>query len=108
MNAGRAARWTVLAGLAAIVGLLLYPGPTGLSLAASSPLMIAFAAGFRTPPRWGGWVAALVIPYFAFALGEAIATPQGRAANWSITLLTIVVFLAAFAHVRATGTSLRR
>ncbi len=53
-------------------------------------------------------MAALVTPYFAGALGEAFAVPDGRTANWSITALTIVVFIAAFGYVRATGASLRR
>lgn len=101
-------RWIVIVGLAAIITLLLYPAPTNWSVAISLPLLVLIAAGIRPAPKWGGWVAALVIPYFAGALGEAIASPAGRAENWSITVLTIVTFLAAIYFVRRSGVSLRR
>jgi len=101
-------RWIALAGLIAMIALLLYPAPTTWTTSISLPLIVAAAFGLRPPPKWGGWVAALVIPYFAGALGEAYAAPDGRTTNWIITGLTIVVFIAAFGHVRATGTSLRR
>ncbi|MGI9344461.1 MAG: DUF2069 domain-containing protein [Gammaproteobacteria bacterium] len=101
-------RWIAIAALAAIIALLLYPAPTTWSVAISLPLLVLIAAGIRPAPKWGGWVAALVIPYFAGALGEAIASPAGRTENWSITVLTIVTFLAAFYFVRRSGASLRR
>jgi len=101
-------RWIALTGLIAIIILLLYPAPTPWTLSISLPLFIAAAFGLRPPPKWGGWVAALVIPYFAGALGEAFAVPEGRTANWIITALSIVVFIAAFGYVRAIGASLRR
>jgi uncharacterized membrane protein len=101
-------RWITLAGLVAMIALLLYPAPTTWTTSISIPLIIAVGFGLRPPPKWGGWVAALVIPYFAGALGEAYAAPDGRTANWIITVLTIVVFIAAFSYIRATGASLRR
>jgi len=101
-------RWITLAGLIAMIALLLYPVPTPWTMSISLPLFIAAAFGLRPPPKWGGWVAALVIPYFAGALGEAFAVPEGRTANWLITALSIGVFIAAFGYVRAIGASLRR
>jgi len=101
-------RWITLVGLVAMIALLLYPAPTPWTLSISVPLAIAAAFGLRPPPKWGGWVAALVVPYFAGALGEAFAVPDGRTANWIITALSLVVFFAAFGYVRAIGASLRR
>lgn len=101
-------RWLTLAGLAAISILLLYPAPTALTTVFSIPLLILLAIGLRPPPKWGGWVAATLIPYFAGALGEALAAPNGRAVAWAITALCVVSFLAAFYLVRRTGVSLRR
>lgn len=101
-------RWLTMAGLAAIVLLLLYPAPTSWSVTISVPLAVLIAAGIRPAPKWGGWVAALIIPYFAGALGEALASPAGRPVNWTITVLSIVTFLAAFYFVRRSGANLRR
>lgn len=100
-------RWLTLAGLGLIVALLLYPAPTPLALLFSIPLCVLIVFGFRAPRKWGGWVAALLIPYFAGALGEAVASPEDRALNWAITVLTIVTFLCAFFLVRRTGVDLR-
>lgn len=101
-------RWLTLAGLGLIVALLLYPAPTPLAVAFSIPLVVLMAFGLRAPRKWGGWVAALLIPYFAGALGEAVASPDERALNWAITVLTIATFLCAFFLVRRTGIDLRR
>ncbi len=101
-------RWLTLAGLGLIVVLLLYPAPTPLAFAFSLPLLLLMASGLRAPRKWGGWVAALLIPYFAGALGEAIASPDRRALNWAVTVLTVVTFLCAFVLVRRTGVDLRR
>ena len=101
-------RWLTLAGLAGIIVLLLYPSPTAWTVILSAPLAIMFASGLRPPPKWGGWVAALIIPYFAGALGEADASPDAKLINWGITVLTITTFLTALYFVRRTGVSLRR
>jgi len=101
-------RWLTMVGLAAIIGLLLYPAPTTWTATISIPLVILVVFGLRPPPKWGGWVAAVIIPYFAGALGEALASPNSSAPYWAITALTIVTFLAALYYVRSTGVSLRR
>lgn len=100
--------WLTLAGLAAMVGLLLYPAPATLTVVFATPLVILLIAGLRPPPKWGGWVAALLIPYFAGALGEAIAAPEGRRVAWAITILSVITFLSAFYLVRRSGINLRR
>jgi len=101
-------RWLTLAGLAAIVGLLLYPVPTTWTVVISAPLVVLLAFGLRPPPKWGGWVAAIIIPYFAGTLGEALASPNASTPYWALTVLTIITFLAALYYVRSTGVSLRR
>ncbi|NND37129.1 MAG: DUF2069 domain-containing protein [Gammaproteobacteria bacterium] len=101
-------RWITMAGLATLVALLLYPTPTPLTIAFAAPLVALLAVGLRAPHKWGGWVAAVLIPYFAGALGEAIAAPDGRAVNWAITVVTVVTFLSAFYLVRRSGVNLRR
>ena len=101
-------RWLTMASLAGIIALLLYPAPTAWTLTLSTPLAILLASGLRPPPKWGGWVAALIIPYFAGALGEAVAAPAAKAVYWAITVLTVITFLAALYFVRRTGVSLRR
>ena len=97
-----------MAGLAGIVAVLLYPAPTAWTATLSLPLIILFVAGVRPPRKWGGWVAAVLIPYFAGALGEAIAAPEGRAKYWVMTLLTVMSFLSAFYLVRRSRVDLRR
>ena len=52
--------WLTMAGLAAIAGLILYPTPTTWSVVIATPLVILLAFGLRPPPKWGGWVAAIV------------------------------------------------
>ncbi|MFQ5635316.1 MAG: DUF2069 domain-containing protein [Gammaproteobacteria bacterium] len=108
MTGAQLSRGLTLAGLAAIAALLLYPAPTAFTASASVPLIVLLAYGIRPPPKWGGWVAALIIPYFAGALGEAVASPDTRTVNWSMTVLTIVTFFAALDSVRRAGVSLRR
>jgi len=108
-SAGRhASYWLVMAGLAGIVALLFYPIPTTWTAVISVPLLLLLVLGVRPPRKWGGWVAAMLIPYFAGALGEALASPDARTINWAITALTITTFLAAFILVRRTGVNLRR
>jgi len=101
-------RWLTVAGLAAIIGFLLYPAPTTWTTVISIPLVILLAFGLRPPPKWGGWVAALIIPYFAGALGEALASPRAGLVYWVLTVLTVMTFLTALYFVRRTGVSLRR
>lgn len=97
-----------MAGLATMVALLLYPAPTPLRIVLAVPLIVLLAVGLRAPHKWGGWVAAVLIPYFAGALGEAIAAPAGRGAYWAMTVATVVTFLSAFYLVRRSGVNLRR
>jgi uncharacterized membrane protein len=101
-------RWLTMLGLGAIPILILYPAPTPWTLTIAIPPLILLALGLRPPPKWGGWVAALIIPYFAGAMGEAVAAPESSLVNWTITLITIVVFLSALYFVRQSGESLRR
>ena len=97
-----------MVGLAAMIALLLYPAPTTWTAMISTPLILLLVAGAHPPRKWGGWVAAALIPYFAGALGEAIAAPEDSAKYWVLTLLTVISFLSAFYLVRRSRVDLRR
>ncbi|MFW2405132.1 MAG: DUF2069 domain-containing protein [Gammaproteobacteria bacterium] len=101
-------RWITIAGLATLVALMLLPAPTPTRIVFAVPLIVLLVAGLRAPHKWGGWVAAALVPYFAGLLGEAIAAPQGRAVYWVMTVVTVVTFLSAFYLVRRSGVNLRR
>jgi len=101
-------RYLALAGLAALIGILLLPTPSPWTLAISVPLVLLLVTGLKPPPRWGGWVAVLMIPYFCVAVGELIANPARRPISTIIIGCTILITFAALDYVRRTGTSLRR
>jgi hypothetical protein len=67
-----------------------------------------FVAGLKPPRKWGGWVAALIIPYMCVSLGEAMIDTENRLRFTIFVLCTVVVFFAAMDCVRVSGTSLRR
>jgi len=101
-------RYLALAGLAVLIGVLLLPTPSPWTLTISVPLVLLLVAGLKPPPRWGGWVAVLMIPYFCIAVGELIANPARRTISTIIICCTILITFAAMDFVRKTGTSLRR
>jgi uncharacterized membrane protein (DUF2068 family) len=71
-------------------------------------IVAAGAAGLKPPPRWGGWVAVLMIPYLCVALGELIANPARRTTSALIIGCAVLIIFAAIDFVRRSGTSLRR
>ena len=101
-------RYLALAGLALLMGILLLPTPSPWTLTVSVPLMVLLVTGVKPPPRWGGWVAVLMIPYLCVAVGELIANPAKRTTSALFVVCTVLITFAAMDFVRRTGTSLRR
>ena len=67
-----------------------------LSILLAAPPAVMAMFGFRGgSKRWGQWVACLMIPYFALALGEVIAVPGGSPYGLAASLLTAAAFLLA-------------
>jgi uncharacterized membrane protein len=108
MMSQRFPHYLALAGLAALMGILLLPSPSAWTLTISVPLLLLLVTGLKPPPRWGGWVAVLMIPYLCVAVGELIANPTGRIASAMIVGCTVLVLFAAIDFVRRTGASLWR
>lgn len=104
---GARSQRVALAGLLLMAMLLLVPTPTAWSTAVTIPLLALALTGLRPAPKWGGWVAAVMVPYFCVALGEAIANPPARMAAGALSACAAVVFLAAFDSLRRAGVSLR-
>jgi uncharacterized membrane protein len=102
------ARYLALAGLAFLMGLLMLPSPSAWTTTISIPLALLFVTGLKPPPRWGGWVATAMIPYFCVAIGELIANPKMRLTSALIVGSSVVIIFAALDFVRRTGVSLRR
>jgi hypothetical protein len=106
-NRARFSRWVTLCGLGLLIAVILWPAPTVMTTAVSTPLAVLLLTGFRPPPKWGGWVAALIIPYVCIALGEAIVGGANRPTYAIVVAGAVVVFFAAMDFVRASGTNLR-
>ena len=100
-------RYVALAGLSVLIGILLLPTPSPWTLSISVPLVLLFLTGLKPPPRWGGWVAVLMIPYFCVAVGELIANPARRPISTMVICCSLLITFAAMDFVRRTGTSLR-
>ena len=101
-------RYAALAGLSVLIGILLLSTPSPWTLSISVPLVLLLLTGLKPPPRWGGWVAVLMIPYFCVAVGELIANPARRPMSAMVIFCSLLIAFAAMDFVRRTGTSLRR
>lgn len=108
MRPGTLSRIIALAILLSMVGALLLPSPSAFSMTVAVPLGLLFLTGIKPPYKWGGWVAAFMIPYFGVALGEFIANPASRITTGIITVGSIAAFFAAMDYVRRAGINLRR
>jgi uncharacterized membrane protein len=73
----------------------------------SIPLIALFMTGLKPPRKWGGWVAAAMVPYFCIALAEVVADPTGRFVTVLLAGGAMIVFFAALDFTRRTGVSLR-
>ena len=107
MPAGTVSRGIALAGLLVMIGALLLPRPTPWTGTVSVPLILLCLTGLKPPRKWGGWVAAAMVPYFSIALGEVIANPASRIVTSLLAGCAMIVFFAALDIGRRTGVSLR-
>ena len=108
MPAGTLSRGIAMAGLLVMIGALLLPVPTPWSGTIAIPLIALFLTGLKPPRKWGGWIAAAMVPYFSIALAEVIADPTGRLVTSLLAGGAMIVFFAALDFTRRTGVSLRR
>lgn len=107
MAAGTVSRGIALAGLLLMIGALLLPMPTPWSATVSVPLIVLCVTGLKPPRKWGGWVAAAMVPYFSISMGEMIANPASRFVTSLLTICAVIVFFAGLDIGRRTGVSLR-
>ena len=70
-------RWLALAGLAALMVLLLLP-PDPARLISAAPLAGLMLAGLLALSKWHVATAILMLPYFSFGIMEMITNPVGR------------------------------
>jgi|GEM_PF-5606305 len=107
MPSGFQSRASALVSLLIMIAALLLPVPTPWSGTVAVPLIILFATGCKPPRKWGGWVAAAMVPYFCIALGEVIANPEERLMAGLLAVCATITFFAALDFNRRTGVSLR-
>ena len=78
----------------ATAGLGLGPGRWLTALVLAGPPLAMGASGFRRgSPRWGQWVACLMVPYFVMAVAEVVAVPGGSRYGLAAALLSLAAFL---------------
>jgi len=106
LSLGTALPWFRLAqgGLVLLVVALLADPPAGagadgvarlaIGLLCAAPLLALLAASLRPGPRWGVWVAVVLVPYFALSVGAMLVASGNR--GWSAAFPTLValVFVA--------------
>lgn len=102
-----AIRGLAMACLAAAVAVLLWPPQSPLGLAAALPVAAALAAGLRPGRRWGGWVAALMIPYLTVAVMNILAGPMARVPAVALGTASALAFVAGLGWTRSIGATLK-
>ncbi|UCG72496.1 MAG: hypothetical protein JSV45_14830 [Chromatiales bacterium] len=100
-------RGLTIACLLAALGVLLWPPRSPLGIVAAVPVTAVLAAGLRPGRRWGGWVAALMIPYLAVAAMNILAGPMPRAPAIVLGVATALGFIAGLGWTRSTGATLK-
>lgn len=106
MTPGRI-RGVTLACLLATVAVLLWPPQSALASAAALPVAAALAAGLRPGRRWGGWVAALMIPYLTVAAMNILAGPMSRLPALVLGIASALAFVAGLGWTRSIGATLK-
>lgn len=107
MSTARTQRWFRLAqgGLVLLVLALMLDPPAGdsagpavrlaIGLLCAGPLLALLATSIRPGPRWGAWVAVVLVPYFALSLGAMLVVAGDRAYSAAFPVLVALVFVAA-------------
>lgn len=77
-------------------------GRIGMTAIVIAPLLFALPRLWAGDRRTHAWTTLAVIPYFVFAITEAVANPQRRA--WAAMCLGVglLLFVALIAYLRAT------
>lgn len=73
----------------------------GIGLACAAPLLALLAGSLRPGPRWGAWVAIVLVPYFALSVGAMLVAPGDRMAGAAFPALVALVFVAGAWSSRA-------
>lgn len=107
MNTIPALPWFRLAqgGLVLLVLTLVLDPPAGdsagtgvrlaIGLLCAGPLLALLATSIRPGPRWGAWVAIVLVPYFALSVGAMLVVAGDRAYSAAFPALVVLVFMAA-------------
>jgi hypothetical protein len=93
--------------LAVLLGVLLWPPTTLVGMLGAVPPAVLLSLGIRPGRRWGGWVAALMIPYLAVATMNILAGPMPRLAAISFGGATTMAFVAGLGWTRSIGATLK-
>jgi hypothetical protein len=72
-----------------------------IGLLCAAPLLALLGTSPRAGPRWGAWVAIVLVPYFALAVGGMLMMPADqRTLSVAFSGLVALVFLAGVAAAR--------
>jgi len=99
--------WLAVTGLAVIAILLSFRLAPGWPLVLAVPPALLALAGLNPAPRWGGWVAVLMIPCLSAAIADVLVSQAGRWSSGLVAVLSVAVFFFGLDAVRRSGTSLR-
>lgn len=108
MKRGSLSQVLTLFALGLLIALILWPPTRAWQLLGSVPLAAVFLAGLRPGPRWGGWVAVLMIPYLSIGIMNFLAGPAAPLVGLLMACGSALACLAALDWTRRMGFSLRR
>ena len=101
-------RVITLASLALVFALILWPPTATWQVAGALPLAVLLLTGIRPGKRWGGWVAAWMIPYLSIGVMNLLAGPASPPVGLAMSVASALACLAALDWTRRMGFSLRR
>jgi len=101
-------RLITLASLGLVFTLIIWPPVAAWQIAGSLPLAILLLTGLKPGPRWGGWVAAWMIPYLSVGVMNLLAGPASPPVGLAMSVGSTLACLAALDWTRRMGFSLRR
>lgn len=93
--------------LAICAATLIWPPQSALGIASAIPVLALAIAGIRPGRRWGGWVAALMIPYLTVGAMNILAGPMPRLPAIALGASTAIAFVAGLGWIRSIGATLK-